>query len=81
MTANPRSARRRARFWWGITLVALWNAGLTMLAVDLAQEYKSCVAGDGFICADLSGPVIVVMIAVDEVVALAVWFVRRCPPG
>jgi len=77
MTQNPRSARPGALFWAGTTLVAFWNAGLIMLAVVLAQEYKSCVADDGIICFDFSGPVVVVMIAVDEVVALTVWFARR----
>jgi hypothetical protein len=79
MTRNPRPARPRALFWAGVTLVALWNAGLIALAVDLAQEYRRCVAGDGIVCFDFSGPIVVVMIAVDEVVALTVWFVRRRP--
>ncbi|HEX3331502.1 MAG TPA: hypothetical protein VHS27_16375 [Gaiellales bacterium] len=60
-----------------MTLVALWNAGLSMLAVESAQGYRSCVADDSLICVDFSGPIVVVMIAVDEVVALTVWFVRR----
>jgi len=77
MTRNPRPARPRALFLAGVTLVALWNAGLSMLAVESVQGYRSCVADDGFICVDFSGPIVVVMIAVDEVVALTVWFVRR----
>lgn len=77
MTQDAQPARPRALFWAGITLVALWNAGLIVLAVDLAQEYRSCVADDGIICFDFSGPIVVVMIAVDEVIALTVWFVRR----
>ena len=77
MTRNSRSARFGPLFWAGMTLVALWNAGLIALAVDLSEEYKSCVADDGIGCFDLSGPIVVVMIAVDEVVALTVWFVRR----
>jgi hypothetical protein len=64
-----------------VTLVALWNAGLIVLVAALAQEYRSCVADDGIICFDLSGPIVVVMIAVDEVVALTVWFVRRHRAG
>jgi hypothetical protein len=80
MTQNPRSARPGALFWAGMTLVALWNAGLIALAVDLAEGYKSCVADDGIVCFDFSGPIVVVMIVVDEVVALAVWFVRRRRP-
>jgi hypothetical protein len=77
MAGNPRSTRPGTLFWAGVTLVALWNAGLSMLAVESAQGYRSCVADDGFICVDFSGPIVVVMIAVDEVVALTVWFVRR----
>ena len=59
-----------------MALVALWNAGLIMLAVESAQGYRSCVADGGIICFDFSGPIVVVMIAVDEVVAVTVWFVR-----
>ena len=77
MTQDAQPARPRALFWAGITIVVLWNAGLIVLAVDLAQEYRSCVADDGIICFDFSGPIVVVMIAVDEVVALTVWLVRR----
>jgi hypothetical protein len=80
MTQNPRSARPGALFWAGMTLVALWNAGLIALAVDLTEGYRSCVADDGIVCFDFSGPIVVVMIVVDEVVALAVWFVRRRRP-
>ena len=76
MTRNPRSARPGPVFWASMTLVALWNAGLTMLAVESAQGYRSCVADDGIICFDFSGPILVVMIAVDDVVALTWWFVR-----
>jgi len=77
MAQSTGSARPGARFFAGIALVALWNAGLITLAIGSAQEYRSCVADDGIICVDFSGPIVVVMIAVDEVVAFMVWFVRR----
>jgi hypothetical protein len=63
-------------YWLGITLLVIWNAGMLLLAIDAAQEYNRCVANDGFLCFDLSGPIFVLMIVVDLVVGLIVAVVH-----
>ena len=54
-----------------MTLLALWNVGMLLLAIASAREYESCMAEEGFnICFDYSGAILFVLSAVDSVVAL-----------
>jgi hypothetical protein len=76
MTENPQPAQHGPLYWIGITLLALWNTGLFLLAVSSRNAYENCVANDGFICMDFSGPVLVVMLAVDGVVAFVAALVH-----
>jgi hypothetical protein len=52
-----------------MTLLALWNVGMLLLAIGSRQSYDSCMASDGIICFDFTGPILVVMFAVDALVA------------
>lgn len=70
MTRNAQPARHGALFWAGMTLLLLWNVGLLLLAIASRQSYDRCMSGDGFLCLDFSGPILLVLVAVDAVVAL-----------
>lgn len=69
-----------------MTLVVLWNVGTLLLAIASKNEYDRCMAEEGFnLCFDFSGPILVVMLAVDAVgaliAALVHWLrVRRARP-
>ena len=68
---RDRQTRHGVLFWAGVTLFALWNVGMLLLAIASAREYESCMAEEGFnICFDYSGAILFVLSAVDSVVAL-----------
>jgi hypothetical protein len=70
MTRNAQPARHGVLYWAGITLLALWNVGMFYFAIDSKQAYDRCMASDGSLCLDFSGPILVVLFAGDAVVAL-----------
>jgi hypothetical protein len=70
MTRNAQPARHGALYWAGMTLLALWNVGMLYFAIASKQAYDRCMASDGFLCLDFSGQILVVLFAVDAVVAL-----------
>ena len=81
-----RQKRHGVLFWAGVTLLALWNVGMLLLASASNHEYQSCMAEEGFnLCYDITGPILFVLFAVDSVVvliaALVHWLrVRRDRP-
>ena len=61
-----------------MTLLALWNVGGLALAIYGSQQYNSCMAEDGFnLCFDFTGPLLVVLFAVDAVVAVITALVHQ----
>ena len=77
MTRDIQPARHGALYWVSITLLVLWNVGMLVLAITSRQDYDRCMARDGFLCLDFSGPILVVMIAVDAGGALIAAIVHR----
>src|SRR5262245_1208647 len=68
--STETKAQHGALFWFGMTLLAVWNVGLFVLAMASKQSYDSCMADDGFLCFDFSGPILAVMFGADMIVAL-----------